>query len=100
VQRLEGSAANPSTLRAIAALAQQLGLKTVAEGVETERHVAELGEIGCDLMQGFFLARPLKPRAAGSLLRKQQTSSKVFEEVAAVARFAEHNAAEYAAMQK
>ena len=74
IQRLDGSAFNPSTVRAITGLARQLGLKTVAEGVETERHVAELVQIGCDYMQGFLLARPLKPQAAGALLKKQQAT--------------------------
>jgi diguanylate cyclase (GGDEF)-like protein/PAS domain S-box-containing protein len=71
VQRLDGSAANQSTVRAITGLAQQLGLKTVAEGVETEQHLRQLAEIGCELVQGFLLARPLTPQAACSLLMKQ-----------------------------
>jgi diguanylate cyclase (GGDEF)-like protein/PAS domain S-box-containing protein len=71
VQRLDGSAANQSTVRAIIGLARQLGLKTVAEGVETEQHLRKLAEIGCELVQGFFLARPLTPQAACSLLMKQ-----------------------------
>jgi diguanylate cyclase (GGDEF)-like protein len=74
VQRLDGTVANLSTVRAITVLAQQLGLKTVAEGVESEQQVRQLGEIGCEFMQGFFLAQPLKPEAAYSLLRKQKTS--------------------------
>ena len=74
IHRLDGSAANLSTVRAITTLAQQLGLKTVAEGVESEQHIQQLAEIGCELIQGFFLARPLKPDAACSLLRKQQSS--------------------------
>jgi diguanylate cyclase (GGDEF)-like protein len=74
VQRLDGSVANLSTVRAITFLAQQLGLKTVAEGVESDQQVRQLGEIGCELMQGFFLAQPLKPDAACSLLRKQKPS--------------------------
>jgi diguanylate cyclase (GGDEF)-like protein len=72
IHRLNGSAANLSTVRAITGLAQQLGLKAVAEGVETEQHLAQLKEIGCELIQGFLLSRPLKPQAACSLLRKQQ----------------------------
>jgi len=72
VQRLNGSAASASTVRAITILARQLGLKTVAEGVESEPQLRQLGEIGCDLLQGFLLGRPLKPEAACSLLRKQQ----------------------------
>jgi diguanylate cyclase (GGDEF)-like protein/PAS domain S-box-containing protein len=71
VLRLDGTAANQSTVRAITGLAQQLGLKTVAEGVETEQHLQQLAEIGCELLQGFLLGRPLTPQAACSLLMKQ-----------------------------
>jgi diguanylate cyclase (GGDEF)-like protein len=75
IQCLDGSVANLSTVRAIATLAKQLGLKTVAEGVESEHHIRQLREIGCELMQGFFLSQPLKPEAACTLLRKQRRSS-------------------------
>jgi diguanylate cyclase (GGDEF)-like protein len=75
IHRLDGSAAARSTVRAIAMLAQQMGLKTVAEGVECEQHIRQLGEIGCELMQGFFLARPLEPDAACLLLSKEQQAS-------------------------
>jgi diguanylate cyclase (GGDEF)-like protein len=68
IHRLDGSAANLSTVRAITGLAHQLGLQTVAEGVESEQHLVQLGRLGCELMQGFFLARPLTPEAASSLL--------------------------------
>ncbi len=74
VRRLDGSSAHLATVRAIATLARQMGLKTVAEGVESEQQLRQLREIGCEFMQGFFLARPLKPEAAYSLLRKQQHS--------------------------
>jgi EAL domain-containing protein (putative c-di-GMP-specific phosphodiesterase class I) len=72
IQRLDGPAANLSTVRAMTILARQLGMKTVAEGVESEEQVRQLGAIGCDLIQGFLLGRPLKPEAAGLLLRNQQ----------------------------
>jgi EAL domain-containing protein (putative c-di-GMP-specific phosphodiesterase class I) len=75
IQRLNGSAAGASTVRAITILARQLGLRTVAEGVESELQIRQLGEIGCDLLQGFLLGRPLKPEAACSLLRKQQRTA-------------------------
>jgi diguanylate cyclase (GGDEF)-like protein len=75
VHRLDGSTAARSTVRAIAMLAQELGLKTVAEGVECEQHIRQLEEIGCELMQGFFLARPLEPEAACLLLSKEQQAS-------------------------
>jgi diguanylate cyclase (GGDEF)-like protein len=71
IHRLDGSAVNLSTVRAITGLAQQLGLKTVAEGVESDQQLRQLAELGCELAQGFFLARPLTPEAASSLLMKQ-----------------------------
>ncbi|MDO4806178.1 MAG: GGDEF domain-containing phosphodiesterase [Coriobacteriales bacterium] len=41
-------------------IAQLLGLKTVAEGVETSEEVQRLKEMGCDFIQGFYYARPLQ----------------------------------------
>jgi EAL domain-containing protein (putative c-di-GMP-specific phosphodiesterase class I) len=35
-----------------------LGLVVVAEGVETREAWNELGELGCDLAQGYYVARP------------------------------------------
>lgn len=78
IRRLEGSdcsAASFSTVRAITTMAQQLGLRVVAEGVEREDQVEQLSALGFELMQGFLLSRPLKPQAACSLLRKQQEAT-------------------------
>jgi predicted signal transduction protein with EAL and GGDEF domain len=44
---------------AIIALAQALGLRVVAEGVETSRQQLELQRLGCDLMQGYLFCRPI-----------------------------------------
>ena len=43
---------------AIISLGRALGLRVVAEGVETERQLAELRRLGCDRAQGFMFARP------------------------------------------
>jgi diguanylate cyclase (GGDEF)-like protein/PAS domain S-box-containing protein len=40
-------------------LAHSLGLRMVAEGVENEAALTELGRHGCDLAQGYFLSRPV-----------------------------------------
>lgn len=40
-------------------MAKHLGIRTLAEGVETEEHIKFLKEIGCDLMQGYYFAKPL-----------------------------------------
>ncbi len=48
-------------VRAIIALADHLGMHTVAEGVETAEQLAWLREHGCDAAQGYFFSRPLPP---------------------------------------
>ena len=40
-------------------LAHNLGLSVVAEGIESEQHLAILQELGCDHGQGFFVSQPL-----------------------------------------
>lgn len=45
-------------------LAHILGISVVAEGVETEREFTTCKEIGCDLAQGYFIARPETDPAA------------------------------------
>jgi diguanylate cyclase (GGDEF)-like protein len=42
-------------------LARNLGLRVVAEGVETQEVWDQLTALGCDFAQGFFLSRPLPP---------------------------------------
>jgi len=44
--------------RAVITMAHALGLKVIAEGVETESQLAFLVENGCDQIQGYYLARP------------------------------------------
>jgi EAL domain-containing protein (putative c-di-GMP-specific phosphodiesterase class I) len=45
-------------VRAITDLSVELGIRTVAEGVETAAERDALEAMGCDLMQGFLFARP------------------------------------------
>ena len=46
-------------LRSIVALARELGMPTVVEGVETSQQVHDLSKIGCDIFQGFYFSRPI-----------------------------------------
>ena len=49
-------------------LAHTLGMEVIAEGVETNGHVALLEEMGCDMAQGFHFERPLPHEAASEFL--------------------------------
>ena len=46
---------------AIIGLAKTLGLRTLAEGIETQEQLEFLRRHGCDEGQGFLLARPMPP---------------------------------------
>ena len=59
VFRLEKNAADSTIVRATVTLAHDLGLRVVAEGVENDLARSLVAEIGCDLYQGFGLARPM-----------------------------------------
>lgn len=45
-------------LAAIVNMAKQLGIHTLAEGVETQTQVAFLRDIGCEKLQGYYIGRP------------------------------------------
>jgi diguanylate cyclase (GGDEF)-like protein len=53
-------------------LVRALGLRTVAEGVETPLALSTLRELGCDVVQGFLLGRPMP---ASQVLRSGKPSS-------------------------
>lgn len=40
-------------------MAKQLGMVTVAEGIEEQRHIDFLRQVGCDKVQGYYFARPV-----------------------------------------
>jgi diguanylate cyclase (GGDEF)-like protein len=48
-----------SIVRSIVDLARHLDLRVVAEGIETEAVMERLGELGCDVAQGYLIARPM-----------------------------------------
>ena len=58
-------------IRTIIALAHNLGMAVVAEGVETEVQRRVLLSLGCEGLQGFLLHRPLNVQAATALLAEK-----------------------------
>ncbi len=53
------------------AMAHCLGIKVVAEGIETESHAAHLRSRGCDLLQGYHFGRPVGPEEFTAGLQTQ-----------------------------
>jgi len=60
---LESSADARAVVDAVVKLAQALGLKVVAEGVETEGQANVLRSLGCDELQGYLYAKPMSAKA-------------------------------------
>lgn len=59
---VSGMLVDPGSLaivRSTIALAHDLGLRAVAEGVESQAVLAALAELGCDMAQGYFFGRPM-----------------------------------------
>ena len=52
------------------ALADALGMETVAEGVEDPEQLGVLGRLGCHRAQGYFVSRPLPPEAFADFLAR------------------------------
>ena len=50
-------------------MSRALGMRVVAEGVETQDQLDVLTEEGCDMVQGFLFYRPLSPEAFAEVLR-------------------------------
>jgi len=61
------SATNGMLMATIVKLVSERGLRTVAEGVETEEQLQRVRELGCDRAQGFLIGQPM-PRADFELL--------------------------------
>ena len=61
-----------SVVNSIIQLAQNLGMRVVAEGVETADHAAMLCALECDMGQGYFFARPLGPDEAAAMIAISQ----------------------------
>jgi EAL domain-containing protein (putative c-di-GMP-specific phosphodiesterase class I) len=72
-EALERGGAESHVAQAIAALSSALELRTIAEGVATEVQLSRLEEIGCELGQGFHLARPQDASSIAELLEARET---------------------------
>ena len=59
IAKLADSDSNTRVVQAIIALGKAMELDIVAEGVETDQQYALVRKLGCDLVQGFFIAKPM-----------------------------------------
>jgi diguanylate cyclase (GGDEF)-like protein len=68
VGSMNADSKNAEIVRAIVALARNLGMEVVAEGVETAEQLTALRTLQCHYGQGYLFAKPLEAQAATALL--------------------------------
>jgi diguanylate cyclase (GGDEF)-like protein len=64
-------------VRAVTALGGSLGIKTIAEGVETEEQLAEVQAEGCTEVQGYLTSQPLDAEAAAALVTQSRSDATI-----------------------
>src|SRR5262249_44790281 len=68
VSNMENDSEKAEITRTIMALAENLGLEVIAEGIESEQQRASLKAMGCKYGQGYYFCRPLVAGAVRDLL--------------------------------
>ncbi len=71
VQRLQENTKDAEVVKAVITLGHALGKTVIAEGIETPAQLAQLRRMGCELGQGYLLARPLSPQAAAAIAQAE-----------------------------
>jgi diguanylate cyclase (GGDEF)-like protein len=74
VMEMAVDASDAAIVRSTIDLAHNLGLRVVAEGVESEDAWRHLEALGCDYAQGYYLSRPLPADAATRMIRERGTA--------------------------
>jgi diguanylate cyclase (GGDEF)-like protein/PAS domain S-box-containing protein len=75
VSRLDSDVKSLALTKSIVLIGKTLGMKLMAEGVETQAQLAHLAEIGCDFIQGYLLSKPVPPAELIELLARNRAVS-------------------------
>ena len=70
ILNLENDKENQILVQTAIQMAHNLGLKVVAEGVESKHTQEILSEMGCDICQGYHFSRPLSAQSFDKLYKK------------------------------
>lgn len=75
IQDIENDPDDKTLVRTIIAMAHNLNMKVVAEGVETQAQYDFVRQYQCDMVQGYLLGKPMSAEALETLLRQHQQSA-------------------------
>jgi len=75
VRDIPHSVDDTAITRAVVSLGKALGVRVIAEGVETAAQYEFLRDNGCDEIQGFYFSKPCHPDAFADLLRQHRLGS-------------------------
>jgi len=93
VQSLPDSSEDLAIAAAVIALGRSMKMSVVAEGVESQRQVRALRELGCDEIQGYLLGRPMPGADFAAwfvdhdLARSQKRARKRYSEANPITQF-------------
>jgi diguanylate cyclase (GGDEF)-like protein len=76
VARMGSDLVDEAIVRSTIQLAHDLGIRVAAEGVEDDATWTALGHLGCELVQGYYLSRPLQADAVEAFLDSNQSDSR------------------------
>ncbi|WP_374556502.1 putative bifunctional diguanylate cyclase/phosphodiesterase [Aquitalea pelogenes] len=74
IQGLANDNTDRAITEAVIAMGHKLGMKIIAEGVETPEQLELLRKAGCDYAQGYLFARPMPPAAFIDYIRQHQSA--------------------------
>lgn len=75
VMPLTRSREQRAIIKSIIDIGKALNIKIIAEGVETSEHIEILRDLGCDILQGFALSRPISAETTRALIRRHQVQT-------------------------
>lgn len=75
VQHLPANRDDATIVSAVIQMAKALGITVVAEGVETQAQADFLAAHGCDILQGYFISRPIPKQELVAFIKTRKSSS-------------------------
>ena len=72
IREIQTSASDAAITRALVAMSHEMGLETIAEGIETEAQAAVLQAMGCSMGQGYLYGKPMPAKDALAFYRPHE----------------------------